>query len=142
MSLRVPDLGTAFKLTQLRRIQMVHSSLQMFEEAERGTEIVRSVTLIYKRFGKASPFLRNVEALGQPRRTDVPTPPSDFVKEWCRRSAHGTTTTESTVAGLFVFDNVKLAKKLEVFVWSLEAVSTAPAYRTLHYAFMLQVVDM
>lgn len=63
---------------------------------------------------------------------------SDFVKEWSR-GQHiflGKTTTESTVAELFMFENAKLAKKLEVAVWTLAQ------HCTLHYAFLLQVSDI
>ncbi|KAH7709226.1 hypothetical protein AAVH_23517 [Aphelenchoides avenae] len=118
----------------------IRTFIEKFEAAERGTNIIRAVTLAYRRDGKASPLGHAVGRLGQLRRIDVPTPHNAFVKKWFRCIA-GFTVTESPVAELYVFENAKSAKKLEAFVWSVEEV-----YRdsdiSLHYAFFFQIVDM
>ncbi|KAH7707966.1 hypothetical protein AAVH_24781 [Aphelenchoides avenae] len=106
--------------------------------------MVRSVTLVHERSDDENlPQSDTVETLGQPRHTDVATPHSAFVKDW-RSSvteAYGVTLTESSVAELFVFENAKASKKLDVFVWTIEQLRD-DASTALHYAFLLQVVDM
>lgn len=106
----------------------------------RGTDIVRSVTLLYTRTIEA-PLRLNADPLGQPRRTDFPTPHSSFVEDCLERRAYGTTTAESTVAELFVFKNTKSAKKLNVSVWPIEHKDEDGMF-DLHYAFLLQVIDV
>ncbi|KAH7705868.1 hypothetical protein AAVH_26925 [Aphelenchoides avenae] len=80
--------------------------------------------------------------LGQPHRTDVATPHSAFIKEWSRKqhSTHGWTTNESTVAELYVFENAKSARRLELFAWRVKQMHEREQ-ASLHYAFMLRVVD-
>lgn len=109
--------------------------------AEPGINIVRSVTLLYERLDE-SPLHHTSEPFGLPRRTDVPTPHSAFVKEWSRKQdlVYGRPTTEWTVADLFVFENAKLGKKLEVFVWPVK--QRVYSMICLHYAFLLQVVEL
>lgn len=117
----------------------------MFEMTERGTDAVRSVTLLYERPGEASPLRRFDDAFGQPRHTDVPTPHSAFIKEKYRTDQcfyHSPiSTTESSVAELYVFENVKSVKKLELFVWTIEEVEDA-AQTNLHYAFLIKVAGI
>ncbi|KAH7702595.1 hypothetical protein AAVH_30247 [Aphelenchoides avenae] len=110
--------------------------------AERGTDIVRSVTLLHMR-AHAWPLRHAVDPLGEPRRTDAPTPHSAFIKEWSRKEQldRGETITESAVSELFVFENAKSAKKLEVFVWTLMQADDDAEF-SLHYVFLLQVLDM
>lgn len=119
-------------------IHVIRLPFQMFAMAEHGTDIVRSVTLLYKRSYDTSPLRHIISTLGKPRSTDVPTPHSAFTKEWSREEYlnHGSTVTEATSAELFVFENATAAKKFELFVWTIEKVNA------LHYAFLLQVVDM
>lgn len=76
--------------------------------------------------------------LGVPRRTNVPTPHNAFVKKRMRETRRDTheRTAESTFASLFVFENAKAAKNLEVLAWKVEIKST------LHYAYQLTVVDV
>ncbi|KAH7704503.1 hypothetical protein AAVH_28309 [Aphelenchoides avenae] len=116
----------------------------MFEAAERGTYIVRSVTLLHQRYIEASPLRHTGEPLGPPRRTNVPTPQSAFIKKWCRTQqlVYGTnaTATESTAADFFVFESAKSGKKLEVYLWTVQQLNyNAPRF---HYAFLLQVADI
>lgn len=117
----------------------------MFETTERGMDAVRSVTLLYERPRNASTLRHSDHALGQPNRAGLPTPHSAFVKEWCRRDPclyHSPiSTTESAVAELFLFENARSAKKLEVFVWTVEDVVNEVRI-SLHYAFLLQVADV
>lgn len=87
-----------------------------------------------------------MEPLGQPRRT-VPAPDSAFVKEWARKRdlRLEVTTTESYDAELYAFENAKSTKKLEVFMWTIKHFEAMFDWReviSLHYAFLLQVVDM
>lgn len=96
----------------------------MFEMAERGTDIVPSVSLLYARFHKASLLRRCVDSSGEPRHTDVPIPRSAFIKEWLRSYNGRITSTESSVVKVFVFENVKSTKELEVFVWNTEQSGT------------------
>ncbi|KAH7714033.1 hypothetical protein AAVH_18606 [Aphelenchoides avenae] len=123
---------------------VAHLEYNMFETAERGTKIVPSVTLLHQRFGEASPMHHTGEPLGLPRRTDIPTPQSAFIKKWSRTEqlVYGTnaTATESTVADFFVFESAKSGKKLEVYLWAVQQLNrNEPRF---HYAFLLQVVDM
>lgn len=119
-------------------------SLQTFERAQRGTRIVRSVTLLHRRWGEVSPLSLSDSALGEPRRTDVPTPHNNLIQRWARQTDLDgrTTTTASNVAEFFVFENVMSATKLELFVWTLEQVVREEALTALHYAFLLHVFDM
>ncbi|KAH7721314.1 hypothetical protein AAVH_11170 [Aphelenchoides avenae] len=111
---------------------------ETFKRAERGTNSIRSASLLYKRYVKTPPLHNTlVNTLGQPRRTNAPTPHSAFIKEWLREEClYGDVATESNFAELFVFENANSAKKLEVFAWSVEQVAA------FHYAFLLQVVDV
>lgn len=104
--------------------------LQMVERAERGTN-----TLLYQR-NEVSPYRHTLELFGRPRRTDVPTPHSAIIKKWVGDKRPWVYTTESAVADFFEFDYAKLAKKLEVFVWTIEERTAS------HSAFMFKVVDM
>ncbi|KAH7712800.1 hypothetical protein AAVH_19874 [Aphelenchoides avenae] len=112
---------------------------------ERGMDSVHTVTLLYERHGDASTLNLTVNPFGQPRRTGVPTPYSAFIKESYRRDQcihpSASSATESPVAELFVFENVMSAKKLEVFVWTVEEVENE-AQTNLHYAFLLQVAGV
>lgn len=122
----------------------MHSLLQKFEMTEPGTDIVESVTLIYESSGDLSRLSEILEPLGHPRCSDAPTPRSAFVEEWTRerdqRFFDGTTT-ESPVAAFFVFENAKAAKRLEVFVWTLEQVDEDDVEDALvHWAFLLKVI--
>lgn len=96
--------------------------------AERGAKVVRSVTLLHQ----DSPLSHAVDPLGHPRRTDAPTPDSAFIKE----RYDGTTFNESK-AELFVIENAKASKKLEVYVWTV-----GDGDDDVQTAFLLQVVDM
>lgn len=116
--------------------------MQKFEAAECAcARTIKSLTLIYRRFRDASPLRHAVDPSRQPRSTDVPTPQSAFVKKWVREETVrigldvGVSTTESSVASLYVFENKAIAKKLEVFAWSIEQGFS------LHYAFLLQLTD-
>lgn len=112
----------------------------MFEAAERGTHVVQTVTLLHQRFGEPTPLPHSFEPLGHPRRTDVPAPHNAFIKKWCQEQDEiGWNPSESTVAELFVFENAKLAKKLEAFVWNLWTVEQG---EDMHYVFLLQIVDL
>ncbi|KAH7699309.1 hypothetical protein AAVH_33588, partial [Aphelenchoides avenae] len=116
-----------------------------FEKAERGTFIVRSVTLLHERRDK-EPLRFAVEPLGQSRCTKAPTPHSSFIRKWSRALLRDRMiVTESSVAELFVFENAKAAKKLELFVWTVKQ-GTDDEWSVfidfLHYAFFLQVVDL
>lgn len=119
---------------------MSKSSLQMFEKAKRGTHIIPSVTLLHKRFYQASPLHYAVDPLGKPRRTDAPTPNNAFIKQWLQQPhlvyALDDTRNESVISELFVFENAMTAKKLEVYMWTIEQCDT------LHYAFSLQVIEL
>lgn len=109
----------------------------MFESCERGTDVVRTVTLLHKRFFDDSPIFQPVDPLRLQRRANVPTPHNAFIKEWARREQEQEiATTESPLAELFVIENAKAAKKVEVFVWTLQQ------QPSLHYAFLLHVSDM
>lgn len=54
---------------------------------------------------------------------------------------NGFVVTESPFAELFLFENAKAAKKLQVFVWTVEQTKNA-VHDSLHYAFLLNVVDV
>lgn len=113
-------------------------SLQKFKNAERGTDIVRSVALLHERSGEPTPFPHSFEQPAYPIRTEITAPRNPFVKKWSRATGrmHGLTTSESPVAELSVFKNAKVAGKLEVSVWTVEQTkSGAPA--SLYYAFQL-----
>ncbi|KAH7716293.1 hypothetical protein AAVH_16292 [Aphelenchoides avenae] len=114
--------------------------IKIFDTAERGTEIVRAVTLITD-YAYESPH-HAVGALGQPRRTDAAAPHNAFVKEWLSSiDFGGITLTESSVAELFVFENAQAAKKLEVLVWTIaESLEGRPT--GYNYVFLLQVFDV
>lgn len=81
---------------------------------------------------------------GQPNRTGVPKPHSAFVKESYRQDRclyhPAVSITESPVGELFVFENARSEKKLEVFVWTVEEVKNE-AQTNLHHAFLLQVAE-
>ncbi|KAH7691414.1 hypothetical protein AAVH_40070 [Aphelenchoides avenae] len=117
--------------------------VEMFETAARGTDVVRSVTLIHTRLFEERPVRLADDLLGRPLCKEVPTPHNACVKEWSRVNhlIYGTTSTESAVAELFVFDNPNLAKKLELFAWTIEQVHCSAGI-SMHYAFLLRVVDM
>lgn len=111
----------------------------MFETADRETDVVGSVTLLYKRFGEGAAVPLDLEPLGQPWRTDVPKPHCEFIQEWLReRRGIMLAPTESPVGELFVFANETSAKKLELFAWIIEE---RTCFDSLHYAFLLHVVD-
>ncbi|KAH7703897.1 hypothetical protein AAVH_28927 [Aphelenchoides avenae] len=117
--------------------------VKRFENAEAGTDMVRSVVLLHQRFGLVSPVHHDVDPLGRPRRTDVPKPHCDFMKEWYRGARLDSyTITESTVAELFVFENAQAAKKLDVFVWTVNEECQDEEENSLSYVFLLRVVDM
>lgn len=86
----------------------------MFDMAERGTDIVRSMTLFCERL-ELTP-LRGA----------------------CKF------TTASPVAEHFVFENAHSAKKLDIYVWSIKEVdfydslSSDGNLKSLHYAFLLK----
>ncbi|KAH7696266.1 hypothetical protein AAVH_36667 [Aphelenchoides avenae] len=105
--------------------------------------MVRSVTLLHRRTGLVSPLHHDVDPLEHPQRTGVTKPHSAFIEE-CYSGAHldGYTTTESTVAELFVFENAKSAKKLEVFVWTFDEECPDEGDDSLNYAFLLRVADL
>ncbi|KAH7698613.1 hypothetical protein AAVH_34292 [Aphelenchoides avenae] len=110
--------------------------------ADRGTNVVRSVMLLHQRYGAAWHLRRSHEPLGQPQRMDAPTPHVVFFKKWLTEQdlgADGITTTESSVAQLFVFENETAAKKLEVLVWTIVQSGEDTSF---HYAFLLRVVDI
>lgn len=112
----------------------------MFESAERGTDTVRSVTLLHERYDEAWTLRHNIDPFGRPPRTDATTPQTAFIKEWIRKERlRATRINESTVAEYFVFENEKSAKKLEVFVWPVRCVSVLNRF-SIHYAFLLKVV--
>ncbi|KAH7711666.1 hypothetical protein AAVH_21023 [Aphelenchoides avenae] len=118
----------------------------MFEMAELRTHIVRSVTLLHTRIGEGSPLRLDVELLGRPRRTEVCRPHNAFVEQWLRAQdeslrENGCTVIEPTVAKLAVLENAKAARKLEVLVWALEEWRERMQF-SLHYVYVLQVVDM
>ncbi|KAH7678245.1 hypothetical protein AAVH_41856 [Aphelenchoides avenae] len=117
--------------------------LGLFETAQRGMEVVRSVTLLHTRFHNASHLRHRVDPLGRPYRTDVAAPPSAFLKEWALRwvKTDRSTITESPTAELFVFENVKSAMKLEVSTWTVHQVY-GRGHSALHYAFLLKADDM
>ncbi|KAH7702241.1 hypothetical protein AAVH_30605, partial [Aphelenchoides avenae] len=119
--------------------------VETFEKAERGTDVVRSVTLLHLRFRTVS-TLQHTEALGQPRRTDVSMPHNEFFVNWlcsvCRQHAP-LRPSNINQCELFVFENAKAAKKLEVLVWTVVTVKIDHGHEpALHYIFRLQVVDM
>lgn len=107
----------------------------MFAASDRGTDIVRSVTLLYARTDE-SPLRHDVAPLGEPRRTDASTPHSAFIGQWYRKEHPYGTYSASTVAELFTFENAKSARKIEVYVWAIGHGDS------LHYAYLLQIVDM
>lgn len=112
----------------------------MFENAERGTDIVRSVTLRHDRTDEKYDLPHPHDPLGEPRRSGVPTQHSAFIKEWSRRRRLlGDSVTESAVADLFEYGG-KAATKLQLFVWTIKHVGKT-GWKALHYAFMLQVTD-
>lgn len=113
----------------------------MFETAERGTDVVRSVTLLHLRFFDASPLRGMDDLFGQPRHTDIPIQHSAFVKDRSRRNFPTNTYTEASNAEVFVFENANLAMKLDLFVSTIEQVLSLRT-RTLHYVFQLQVVSL
>lgn len=113
----------------------------MFETDERGTDIVRSVTLLVLNCLEESP--RNAaRPFPKPQLTDASTPRTALLEEWSREAiAHRHTVNESPVAQLFVFGNASLAKKLDVFAWTVELLHEEEPV-DLYYAFLLQVVDV
>ncbi|KAH7712426.1 hypothetical protein AAVH_20230 [Aphelenchoides avenae] len=119
------------------RSNVTHLVYEAFEMAERGNEVVRSVTLLHERWGTASPLIPTIDPLGPPRLVDVPTPRSAFLHGWYRSDhLRGFTATEAPISELFVFENWKLAKKLEVFTWTIEHVGRKA--HALHTAFLFQ----
>lgn len=87
-----------------------------------GTDITRPVTLLHLDVNEAR-FPLAVDPLGQPRRIDAPTPPSAYIKACKRNLLHeGYTTNESAGAEQFEFENARLAKKLDIFVWTVKRV--------------------
>lgn len=120
----------------------------MFEASQRGTDTVRSVTLLHIR--RDTTRLRLAcEPLGQPRRTNVPTPHSAFVKNWLPEwilcldgiGLDGITATESTLSELFVFENATFSKRLEINLWTIGVRRNNKPFG-LSYAFQLQIIDM
>lgn len=110
--------------------------------AGRVTDVVRSVTLLYKRVGEGSPLRHTVDLLGLPRRTDASAPHSDFIRQWCRTERlHGYTIEVSSAAERFVSENAQWAKKLELYVWTIKQMREG-MHTAMHYAFLLRVVDM
>ncbi|KAH7708764.1 hypothetical protein AAVH_23981 [Aphelenchoides avenae] len=105
--------------------------------------MVRSVTLLHRRTGLVSPLQLAVDPLGHPRRINIPKPQGDFIDQWYGRAhLHGFAITESTVAELFLFENAKSAKKLEVFVWTVREECQGEEENSLNYVFLLRVVDV
>lgn len=113
----------------------------MFKATERGTNFVQTVTLLHRSVW-TWPLRNAIGTLGEPLRTDIAPPHSAFIEKWCRGGhSPGCTLTESPVASLFVFENAKAAKKLEIYAWTaVETSNTTPI--SLHYAFLLMVVDI
>ncbi|KAH7711660.1 hypothetical protein AAVH_21017 [Aphelenchoides avenae] len=111
--------------------------------AERGAKIVGSVTALHTGLGDESPSRYAVEPFAEPRCSDAPTPHSAFTREWLRNQdlAYGSTIVEPNVAELFVFENEKAAKKLEVFAWTFKECFEGRR-SVLSYTFLRQVVDM
>ncbi|KAH7721306.1 hypothetical protein AAVH_11156 [Aphelenchoides avenae] len=114
----------------------IEKFIEMYENAECGTDVVRSVTLLHDRTDEKYPLPYSDDPLGRPQRADVPTPHSAFVKEWSRkRQLLGDIVTESAVADLFEFG------KLELFVWTIKHVGKDGCWQALHYAFLLQILN-
>ncbi|KAH7711662.1 hypothetical protein AAVH_21019 [Aphelenchoides avenae] len=86
--------------------------------------------------------LHTIDALGQPRRTDAPTPRNAFVELWLEDQHFKDGFTESSGAEHFVFENAKAAKKLEVFMWTIAEVNEDEAQTGVNNVFLLQVLDM
>lgn len=98
--------------------------------------------LLYERDFETSTLRHDVDPLGHPRRVDATAPQSAFIKEWAsEKQLDDATITESAAAELFVFENAKSAKNLEVFVWTLGE-EYEGEQTSLHYAFLLRVVDV
>lgn len=120
----------------------------MFEALQRGTDIVRSVTLVHTRRDTTRLRLA-VEPLGRPRRSNVPRPCCAFVKNWLPEwmlclegiGLDGIRATESKLSDLFVFENATSAKRLDVHVWTIDARLSGRPFG-LSYAFQLHVVDV
>ncbi|KAH7706799.1 hypothetical protein AAVH_25964 [Aphelenchoides avenae] len=111
----------------------------MFSTTKRAVDTVRQVLLLHVRYGDVSTLGHSIEPLTRSRRTDVPTPYGTFIREWLRQE-EGSSTTDSTAAELFEFENAKMKKKLTVFAWTIEETKNgAPA--SLHCAFLLEVAD-
>ncbi|KAH7706806.1 hypothetical protein AAVH_25971 [Aphelenchoides avenae] len=117
--------------------------VEMFENAERGPNIIREVTLLHAHFEQPMPLPHVFGPLGQPWRTNITTEPSHFVKEWSRVTgrAYGATTVESPVADFFIFRNAKAAQKLGIFAWTIEQRKN-DAQTSFHYAYLLRIIDI
>ncbi|KAH7706805.1 hypothetical protein AAVH_25970 [Aphelenchoides avenae] len=122
--------------------QWIAKFIGMFEAAERGKDVVPSVTLLHERPNNSAPLRHTADPLGRPRHTEVPAPQSAYIKEWVRKMPfYGRPFTESTVSNLYVFENAKAAKKLEISEWTLEEVRNG-VLTSVYYAFLLKVVNM
>ncbi|KAH7711276.1 hypothetical protein AAVH_21434, partial [Aphelenchoides avenae] len=113
-----------------------------FEATNGGARIVRSVAVVWDRSDDAdvsTPTASAFSPFGKAQRKDIPTPHSDFVRD-CFRFVDAT---EST-AELFVFTNVELNKRLDVYKWSAEAAEdyTGMASTSRFDVFLLQIVDI
>lgn len=104
------------------------------------------MTLLHTRFDDEWPFWRyTFDSLGELRPvvvTESPTPHSTFLKEWSRevRRIHGIAMTELSVADLYIIENARSSKNLEVFLWPIDDVQNGEL-QTVHWAFLLRVVD-
>ncbi|KAH7709989.1 hypothetical protein AAVH_22719 [Aphelenchoides avenae] len=125
----------------------IRKFVEMFETAGPETGIVRSVTLLYNRFGEDTSSLLDLKPLGQPCSTDIPKPHSEIEERLQERRRNRWIIAESPVAELFLFENAKLAQKLELLVWTIEQPhgyhgTTGFPLDYMHYAFLLRVVDL
>ncbi|KAH7696757.1 hypothetical protein AAVH_36171 [Aphelenchoides avenae] len=113
----------------------------MFEKAEPVMDVVRSVTLLHTRYYKVSSSYHSAVPLGVPRHIGIPTPHNRFcqgvVTEGARKHYD-----RIIPAELVEFENAKASKKLEICVWPVEQMQNASRFRSVHYAFQLQVADV
>ncbi|KAH7721335.1 hypothetical protein AAVH_11191 [Aphelenchoides avenae] len=91
----------------------------MFKSTNVGANVARTVVVVHSRGINVPPSTRDASnPLGKPQRKDVPVPHSDVAK--VIRSRHPSAEvdwTEST-AEIFVFPNIQLGKRLDIYKWS------------------------
>ncbi|KAH7709500.1 hypothetical protein AAVH_23224 [Aphelenchoides avenae] len=132
----VDCLETCGIVTGIDPSEWIRTFVKMFETAEPGSKVVKSVALICEHCDELAPLSNAAGPLGRPRSTAVPAPSSKFMAKYFRSKK-----ISEAKADRFAFANTKLGKRLDVYKWMLVE-ETAGLATLKHCALLLTIVDV